>query len=422
MVIVTAPTPLRRRSRFVPHDAMTRRLALATLVNTFGNGLFMTISALFFTRSVGLSVTQVGLGLTIGGCFGVVAGVPAGHAADRFGARRLFVVLILTEALGMIAYTQVHSMATFLPAVCVVAFVDRASSAVRNTVIAVALPADKRASTRAYLRVVTNAGIGAGSAIAAIALQADTRAAYLTLIVLDALTFVVTAVLLGRLPMIDKVQRVAAATEAAPSRAYTDRPYLAITVLNAILMLQFGIMNVGLPLWIAGHTRAPRLLVSVVFIMNTVMIVLLQVRGSRNVDTVQAAGRAARRSGFLLGGACLIYAAAGGTSVWVAVTVIVVGGIVQTFGEIISSAAGWTLSYDLAAPDAPGAYQGVFASGFAAGQMLAPVIVTATAIHLGKPGWAILAAVFVLTGVALVPVAKWALRTRPVIETVPSAA
>ena len=64
-------------------------------------------------------------------------------------------------------------------------------------------------------------------------------------------------------------------------------------------------------------------------------------------------------------------------------------------------------------PDAPGAYQGVFTSGFAAGQMLAPVVVTATAIHLGKPGWAILAAVFALTGIALVPAARWALRTRP---------
>jgi hypothetical protein len=63
---------------------------------------------------------------------------------------------------------------------------------------------------------------------------------------------------------------------------------------------------------------------------------------------------------------------------------------------------------------APGAYQGVFNGGFAASQMLAPLVVTATAIHLGRPGWLILAAVFVGAGAALVPASRWAVRTRTV--------
>jgi len=87
---------------------------------------------------------------------------------------------------------------------------------------------------------------------------------------------------------------------------------------------------------------------------------------------------------------------------------------VQTFGEMLSAASGWTLSYDLAAPDAPGAYQGVFNGGFAAGQMLAPLVITVTAIHLGGIGWLILAAVFAATGAAMVPVSRWAVRTRTV--------
>jgi MFS family permease len=402
-----------RTRRLLPSDPLARRLALATLVNRFGTGLFMTISALYFTRIVGLSVTQVGLGLTIAGGFGVAAGVPAGHAVDRFGARWLLPSLVLVEAAGLVAYTQVHSMATFLPVLCLVAFVDQSSNTVRNTVIAIAVPLDERATTRAYLRAVTNVGIGAGSGVAAIALQADTRSAYVTLILFNAACFVVAAVLLGQLRVARPAPRADDEAGAPrPRRAFTDWPFLTITVLNAVLTLQFGLMEVGLPLWIAGHTRAPRILVSVVFLVNTVMIVFLQVRSSRRIDSVGAAGRAARRSGILLGAACLIYASAGQSGVWLAASVILVGSIVQTFGELISSAAGWTLSYDLAAPDAPGAYQGVFTSGFAAGQMLAPVVVTVTAIHLGPPGWAILAAVFALAGVAFVPATAWAQRTR----------
>src|SRR6266536_645138 len=108
------------------------------------------------------------------------------------------------------------------------------------------------------------------------------------MIFLDALTFVLTAVLLSRLPVARRTNRPSSGADPARWRALTDRPYLAVTVLNAI------------------------------------MIVLLQVRASRNIDTVPAAGRAARRAGLLLGAACLVYAAAGHNGAWIAAAVIVV--------------------------------------------------------------------------------------------------
>jgi len=311
----------------------------------------------------------------------------------------------------MLSYVRVHSMATFLPAICLVAIVDQSGNAIRNTLIAVGLPLERRTPTRAYLRVVTNLAIGAGAAVAALALQADTRTAYLSVIIVDALTFVFAAALLVRLPLVASPEQ---GNGGPPRRALTDLPYLTITVLCAVLTVQFGILEVGLPLWIAGHTSAPRVMVSVVFLLNTAMIVLLQVHATRRIDSVGAAGRAAWRSGLLLGLACLVYAAAGGTAAWIAAVILIVGGVVQTFGEMISAAVGWTLSYDLAAPDAPGAYQGVFNGGFAAGQMLAPLVVTTTALHLGRPGWLILAVVFVGAGAALLPASRWAIRTRTV--------
>lgn len=397
--------------RLVPTDPLVRRLALSTLVNRFGSGMFMTTSALFFTRSAGLSVGQVGVGLTIAGACAVAVSVPAGHAADRWDPRKLIMMLAVIEAAGMLSYARVHSMATFLPAICLVAIVDQASNAVRNTLIAVGLPLERRTPTRAYLRAVTNLAIGAGAAVAALALQADTRTAYLSVIVLDALTFIVAAALLLRMPLVASPEQPHGGRR---RRALTDVPYLTITALNAILTVQFGVLEVGLPLWIAGHTNAPRVVVSVVFLLNTAMIVLLQVYATRRIDSIGAAGRAARRSGLLLGLACLVYASANGAGGAIAAVILLAGGVVQTFGEMISSAAGWTLSYDLAAPDAPGAYQGVFNGGFAAGQMLAPLVVTTTAIHLGRPGWLILAVVFIGAGAALVPASRWAAQTRTV--------
>jgi MFS family permease len=84
---------------------------------------------------------------------------------------------------------------------------------------------------------------------------------------------------------------------------------------------------------------------------------------------------------------------------------------VETAGEVLSSAAGWELSYVLADDAHHGAYQGVFTGGWSLASMLGPVIITATALNLGFGGWAILAALFAGCGLALPPVAAWAARS-----------
>ena len=178
--------------------------------------------------------------------------------------------------------------------------------------------------------------------------------------------------------------------------AVRDRPYLLVTALNSVLALQFGLIEVGLPLWIVGHTAAPRVLVAATLVTNTVFVVLFQVRASRDITSVPLAARAARRGGLLLAISCLLFAGADAPSAWGASALLLVGITVQSLSEVVSSAAGWSLGYDLARSDHPGAYQGVYASGSALSSMLAPVIVTSTALRYGFAGWTVLAAIFLL--------------------------
>lgn len=407
-----------RLRRLLPEGALTRRLAVASLINTFGNGLFMSVSALFFTRVVGLSVAHVGLGLTVAGGFGVVAGVPIGRLADRIGTRPVYGGCVLVEAGGLCTYPFVHSIATFLPVVCLVQIADRGGSTVRNALIATVVVPDRRAATRAYLRAVTNVGIGAGAAFGAVALQADTRGAYLIMIFLDAATFIVTAVVMSRLPSSRAVVEPGVRPVTA-RRALRDRPYLTVTALSGVIAIQFGILEVGLPLWVAGHTHAPRVLVSIALLMNTVLVVLLQVRAARGMTTPAAAARSGVRASVLLAASCLLFGAAHGPVAWVASALIVGGVVVGALAEVLSSASGWTLGYDLADPAAPGLYQGVFQTGFNLGVMLAPLVLTSTAIRLGLVGWGLLGALFVAAGLALVPATRWAERARADVAPVP---
>jgi MFS family permease len=280
-------------SNLLPARGAPRVLAVATLVNTLGNGLFYTTSALFLTRSVGLSVRQVGVGLTIAGVVGLFANVPAGRIAEIAGPRGVLIVTQILAAGFMAAYAFVHSFWFFVVIACGELAATNAGSAVRNGLIATAIAGEDRVHARAYLRSITNLGIGVGSALAGIALHADTRTAYVTLIVADAVTFALTALLVTRLPHIAPVPRDLG--DGPRLVAIRDRPYVSIVALNSLLNIHNGLLEVAVPLWIVRHTAAPRSIVAVIFILNTAMCVLFQIRASRGIDDIPSSAKALRR-------------------------------------------------------------------------------------------------------------------------------
>ena len=80
LVRLAGPTPL------------VRRLSTQSVLSAFGDGVFLTGSAVF-TQVVGLSAARVGLGLTIAGVVTFLVAVPLGKLSDRFGAKRVWAVI-----------------------------------------------------------------------------------------------------------------------------------------------------------------------------------------------------------------------------------------------------------------------------------------------------------------------------------------
>src|SRR3569833_4785906 len=79
----------------LPETGPQRAISLATFVNTFGSGMFMTSSALFFTQVVGLTLSSYTTGLFAGSMAGLVVGLFAGRLADQEGACVLLFVVLL---------------------------------------------------------------------------------------------------------------------------------------------------------------------------------------------------------------------------------------------------------------------------------------------------------------------------------------
>lgn len=427
----TRPGLARRLAASVA-DPVLRILVIATLISRVGRGIFLTVTVLYFTLIVGLAPHEVAIVLGAASAAGVLSSLAGGWLADRVSARRLLVVLSIVDGLGLICYVFAHDFASALVIAVVVGAVEQAANSTRMAIIARAFDGDQRVHARAVLRTVTNIAIAVGSGIGALALLAGTGEAYRWIIVGAGLMYLAGVTQLVKLPhrvdapthaasvaaMVTTATgstdvRASARAERRALRAHSpwrNPRYLALTALSAVFGMQFGVGEVGVPLWIANDTDAPEVLVAAVLILNTVIVVLFQVPLSRGTHDLRRAGRVSAIAAWLMAAACVTYAAAAGLPAGFAIAVIVAAALAHAFAEVLSQAGGWGLSFELADPVRAGTYQGVFSMGYSLGAMVAPLFVTSTALTLGFAGWAILGAVFLASGLGTWAIARVAAR------------
>jgi MFS family permease len=388
----------RLKNAAIPKESAIRILSLATLINTFGNGLFMTIEVIYFTIYVGLTPAQVGLGLSLGGGVSLLFNIPAGHLADRYGPRDITALAYAGEGLALASFVFIHSFIPFIVMSLLMGAVGATGQTLRMATIAKFGIGEERVRIRAYTRAVTNLGIGLGAVFAGIALAVNTRSGYVTMLLLDAVTFFGAALVWRRLPY---VAPTVGKGEPFSFIALKDKKFVTATLLNGIMTLHFVIQNVAIPLWIVHETKAPRWWVAVLMLINTISVVLFQVRASKGSGDVKEGARMYARAGYLVAAACLLYAFSAGASRLVACAVLVLAALVHVAGELIGSAGSWSIGFGLANQAHQGQYQGVYSMGFGLGGAVGPSLVTALAIGMGKVGWVILAAIFLTTGVLM---------------------
>ncbi|HEX5089802.1 MAG TPA: MFS transporter [Nocardioides sp.] len=399
------------RTLLLPSDHVERALTLSTTTAALSTGLFYTVSALYFTRVVGLAAATVGLGLTVAGGVGVAASFAGGYAADRVGADRLQLWGNAVQGLAFLAYVLAGSALAFTLVACVAVGARSLQSTAKATVQARWFSGPERVAIRARLRVVTNVFIGVGTVLAGVALLADSAAAFRATMVAVGVFATLATVPLARLR--DRVPGFGARMDAhrAPDRVpgpspMGDRTYLTLVALTSVTAMQFGIQTVGVPLWVATRTDAPTVVISALLVINTAFVAAFQVRAARGTDDVRLAGRTARRGSLLLAAACLMYGVTGPLGALVAVVVLVLAGLLGAWAEVWTEAGAWGLAFELADPASAGRYQGLFTTGYSLAGMVAPALVTATAVDHGLSGWAVLAVVFALAGVSLGALAR----------------
>ncbi|MCC0094424.1 MFS transporter [Streptomyces flavotricini] len=399
-------TGLLAQLRRPPGGRDAKIMLFAQLLDRTGTGVWGASCVLFFTFVAGLDGRQVGLLLGAAGVAGIAGSPLAGHLAARFPARTLLIgchLLRLATICALLVFTRFEVL---LLVVAVTSLGDRAAKML-EMLFATRAAGERRGTYQALSRSVANAGYALGAGLAAIGLAVGTREAYQVLILGNALSFVLAAALVWRTRE-QRHGRVEAAAEAADApgegrpdaNPWRDRGYLRFVLLDIPLCLDDSILGVALPLWLIEHTDAPHALVPAFLIINTVLVVVLQMTVSARVRRPREAAGAARLYGLTLLGCCVLLALTPEDGAWAASIALLAAAVLVTAAELLRSVSSWELAVSLAPRDARASYLGVAGMSQSIQKSAGPMLLTGVVMAAGPAGWLALGAA--VAGVAVV--------------------
>ncbi|MFE5724284.1 MFS transporter [Streptomyces erythrochromogenes] len=395
-----------------PGGRDARIMLLAQALDRAGTGVWAAACVLYFTFVLGLDAGRVGILLGASGVAGIAGSPLAGHLADRFPVRSLLIGAHLLRLVTLCLLLVVTDFALLLPVVAVTHLGDRAAKTL-EMLFATRVAGDRRATYQALSRSSANTGYALGAGLAAIGLAVGTRGAYHVLILANALSFLVAAALVWRTREprgrgLVTAPAPAPADAAAPQTAPTaggpspwrDRGYLRFVLLDIPMNLDDSILGIGIPLWLVSHTTAPHELIPAFLVVNTVLVVVLQLRVSAKVKGPRQAAGAVALYGLTTLVCCVLLAAATGGGAWAASAALLAAAVLVTAAELMRSVSSWELAVSLAPREARASYLGVAGMAQSVQKSAGPLLLTGAVMAAGPAGWIALGAA--VTGLSLV--------------------
>ena len=382
----------------VSPDPIVRKITLSTFINTFGNGLFMTTGIIYFSLVVGLGAQKVALAFSLSGALSLLLSVPSGHFADRYPPRIIASTALVGMGFCAFALIFIQNWWLLLTALSLDSIFEVFGQNARMAMIARIGEGEERVRIRAYTRAVTNLGIAFGTVIAGFALAINTPFAYKFMIALNSVTFFLAAVAYLRVP---NVKPSLTNREKFDWAILKDYRYISAMLLSGVMSMHFILQNIAIPVWVVKETNAPRWWVSVIMFVNTIAVVLFQVKMSKGAANAEIGAKQFKKAGFYIAAACLFYGAAKGLNPYAASAVLIIAMLIHVVGELLASTGSWSIAFEMANQDRQGAYQGLWRMGFGGMNVIGPSLVIFFAIGLGQIGWVIMAFIFIITGLLM---------------------
>ncbi len=395
-----------------PPSPLAGRLAAQSLLFALGEGTFMTGSAVFFTKIVGLSAAQVGLGLTCAGVAAFLAALPMGKLVDRFGPKKMWAVSAVGQAAMFAVWPFITNFTGYVSMAVVMEIIGALGGAAYGAYSIDVLPPGERVKSRAYMYSALNVGFTLGSLVGGIALAFHSNDVLHVVPWFTAVAFLVNAVAITRLPRAAHDDRTPEDRKVKiPGPGPLRNPgWLLTSFFGGVFWTNQVLLNIVIPLWLVEQTDAPRVLLAFLFGTNTVMCIFLPMVASRGVRNVATALKAVRISSVFFVLSCLITLATHDTVGWVTILLVWLGHVTVTGAELYFSAASWSFEAELMDPRQRGAYQGAGELSGTLGKVWAPAVYTFLAMNWGAVGWLLIAGIIVVATIGMYPSTRMARR------------
>jgi predicted MFS family arabinose efflux permease len=342
-------------------------LFIATLVNRAGT-MALPFLVLYITRSLQFSAAEAGFVLTVYGIGAIITAPLSGRLSDRIGPLRVMKLSLFFS--GAILF--ILPFAERLPEIFAITFIwaitgealRPASMAIISDVVA----AEQRKAAFALNRLAINLGMSVGPVIGGFLAEVSFKALFFV----DGATSIAAGLILvasrWRLSFTDTPPALSHDTPSVkPLSVLADYHYLYFLIAFIPVQIVFFQSNAAMPLFLVRDLGMTESVYGMLFAINTVLIVLLEV--PLNTAMANWPHRPALALGAFLCGAGF-GALAFVTGFWSAAATIVL----WTFAEMILFPGSAAYVADLAPANRRGEYMGLYTMGFSVAFAVGPWI------------------------------------------------
>ena len=374
----------------------------ATLVNRMGT-MAIPFLVLYLTKDAGFTAERAGLILSLYGAGSLVVSPFLGRLADRVGHVRMMKASLLSSGLVMLAYPLAHSVGAIAAVTIALAVTAEAFRPASLSVLTDLAPPEQRKAAFAVNRLAINLGMSIGPAVGGYLAEISFPAIFRV----DGSTSLLAFAVLAMTGFKVAEHAVTAGAEGAPgprSRpGYTDVQLLAFLAACVPLAAVFFQHEGALPLDVVRDLGLPASFFGWMFTINTVLIVLFEVR--LNLKTAHWP----HQKSLFIGGLFIAFGfgamAFCRTGPAIAATV-----VVWTIGEMILLPSMSNVVAELAPPDRRGEYMGLYSMSWGIAFAIGPWLGTFGLERFGRVSlWA---GTFVVAAAASIAMGRMRLRPR----------
>ena len=350
-------------------------LLQATGLAVFGTGVAIPFLVIYLHDVRGISLGLAGLVAASNGLAALVSGPVAGAVADRIGARATLLgsLVVLACAFAFFPLIREPWHAFLLNGLAGVGSGGFWPS--HATLLSSLTPPRYLAAAFAQRNVTANLGIGLGGLVGGLIARAGDPSTFTLLVALSAGVFLLFAAIVSRLPSpVPHPDDSATAADLEGYRAVArDRPFVWFIVLNTLLISTTVGLSGIFPVFAKNEAGVSERGIGVIFFVNTLLIVLLQLPVTRQQEgrrrMVAFAAMAA------LWGAAWLLVLAGGLWLEAAAAAVLFAfalGVLGALGECLHGSVQGPLVTDLAPRRLLGRYTAVSTSSWEVGFVVGP--------------------------------------------------